>query len=345
MVRGGSRRPVVVGCVALAVGALVAGLVINLRVDRRPDRPSVSVTTGTAAPTMSTPTTNPTTQAPTLPGIPAPPSTNTTTPGASESATSAPTQSSTPPTGTPTSNSPPTPKPPGQNGSPSNLALYAETEFGGQPPIIAAQSVTGRVAAGQTRWRSEVAWRAKGEQKQLRFTKGQRLRFQFTVKLSNVSKNPQAESVIWQLVGRTTQKTWPSPPISISAAGNEFHIGGGSHAPDNTGRLSRDREKYFKPDAPASDDRPYRFDVNVLLGGPSTGRVSVSIDDKPVVDNQPMPAGTWYEAGDYTHEWVYAKNGFYGGSAKPITTAMSATHTNMRLSVTNPDGSTVSYHQ
>lgn len=328
-----SRRLLGGMCVVVAAVALLAGLLLG---GWHQERES-------AVSTLPVPPTTP--AAPTE--APALPSTETST-SASSTPSSAPSSSTASTTATPSSSGTTTPTsspstPPPQGGAALAMAMYPETDFGGQAPIVGAHTVVGRVQAGQTRWRSEAVWRAQGEDKQLRFTKGQKLRFQFNVRMTNVNKNPNAESVIWQLVGRTTKKTWPGPPISISVSGSEFHIGGGSHTPDASGRESRDREKYFKPDHVALDNRTYSFEVSVLLGGPSTGRVSVSIDGAAVVDNQPMPAGTWFEAGDYTHEWVYAKNGFYGGSSAPIATPMSVTHTDLRLSVTNPDGSTRSY--
>lgn len=243
------------------------------------------------------------------------------------------------------------------SGTPLAGPVWTETDAGGNSnaglvPFVEPSGVINHtVQVPITYGRSETCWYDGINHFNFRPVSGDRFKISLDFKGSYIAPLIYANSNSWfsvhQYLGPTIDNSWPHAPFSVIIEKGEIKLKGqpGSVYLYGTATL------------PYADDRWYRYEEEILLGGTETGTVSVWIDGQPLcVDYKPMlnaatPGyGTYYEGSgnaSFDYRFVYFKSGNYCGRDSVLANDDSVVWTrNRRMTWTKiSDGNTTTWRE
>jgi len=121
-------------------------------------------------------------------------------------------------------------------------------------------------------------------------------------------------NTVSQLQGPTTNGTWPGPPVAVVVESGQWRIEGGYAVPNGNGGFRTDLG-YTIPLSKVKVGTWQHLELDVLLGGPGTGTVTVWLDGARWINTFHPAAGTMFTVGSgYSTSYLQVKTGEYTGA-------------------------------
>ena len=190
--------------------------------------------------------------------------------------------------------------------------VYDDVQNGGLPITWSGGVCTYAAAANQQRARSEHIWSTPSGCVNL--TIGQHVTYSFDMKPQLGSTGYSVWQTVSQLQGPTTNGTWPGPPVAVVVESGQWRIEGGYAVPNGKGGFRSDLG-YTIPLSKVKVGTWQHLTLDILLGGPGTGTVTVWLDGARWINTFHPAAGTMFTVGGgYSTSYLQVKTGEYTGA-------------------------------
>jgi hypothetical protein len=195
---------------------------------------------------------------------------------------------------------------------------YKDIENGGLAITQSGGVSTYGAAANQPYARSENIWGTSAGC--VKLTIGKRVVYSFDMKPLLGATGYSVWNTVSQLQGPTTNGTWPGPPVEVVIESGQWRIEGGYAVPNGSGGYRSDLG-YAIPLSMVKVGTWQHLKLDVLLGGPGTGTVTVWLDGVKRINAFHPAAGTMFTVGGgYSTDHLQIKTGEYTGLSNSADT-------------------------